>query len=107
MNNELQEHHTMLFDNTSSEGTEEWYCPTCGRRIMFELSPNYKMVVLSEGAHNAIHSGSKGVLSVGAVEASAAEEAPFSKDEELALINWKEGLEKMNFESLWNKEMPN
>ncbi len=49
------------------EGTEEWYCPICGRRMLIEWQPWHK-VVLELGDESTQHSGSKGGLSIGPIE---------------------------------------
>lgn len=46
------------------EGTEEWLCPECGRRLLIEWNP-FKRVVVEVGDENASHSGSKGDLEIG------------------------------------------
>ena len=101
MNNELQEHHIMAFDDTCPDGKVEWYCPTCGRRIRFERSPIRKMVVLSQGDQYAIHSGSTGGLSIVSVQPE--QNTPLSNEEKITLRPWLEWMEKIDFEELWDK----
>lgn len=58
---------TLIFDH---EGTEEWCCPICGRRMLIEWQP-FRKVVLEPGDDNAGHSGSKGGLSISMVNTDA------------------------------------
>lgn len=50
------------------EGTEEWYCPICGRDFLVEWHPEYRMEIIVTGDINAGHAGSKGGLSIGHIE---------------------------------------
>jgi len=54
----------MILSGTRESGTEEWACPTCGRRIMFRWPPRYEKLVLDHGDVNAVHVGGKGGLRV-------------------------------------------
>jgi hypothetical protein len=49
--------HTMQLAKTQISGEEEWYCPTCGRRFLLQLSPDYKKTVLVAGDRTAKHTG--------------------------------------------------
>jgi uncharacterized Zn finger protein (UPF0148 family) len=49
--------HTMQLAKTQLSGEEEWYCPTCGRRFLLQLSPDYKKTVLVVGDSTAKHTG--------------------------------------------------
>jgi hypothetical protein len=75
-----QEHHEMVLETTHASGAEEWYCPTCGRRFLMQWPPTYKKIVLESGDEEALHSGSKGGLSIGheiaAREITAAAQEP-------------------------------
>jgi len=51
------EYHSIEYD----EETGEWRCPYCNRTIKFK---NRKMIVIEKGNEFAIHSGSKGGLSI-------------------------------------------
>ena len=57
-----QEQHVMQPVATHPTGTEEWYCPTCGRRFLIQWTPNYEKVILEAGDEYAIHTGGKGGL---------------------------------------------
>jgi len=93
----------MVSDNMHPSGAEEWYCPTCGRRILFQSPPDYDLVVLDEGDKYAIHSGSKGGLSIMAVQPASEEEPPLSVEDELTLRPWLDWLNTSDFEGLWDK----
>jgi len=49
------------------EGTEEWCCSTCGRRLLVEWEP-FRKVTLEPGDENAGHAVSKGGLRIGSIE---------------------------------------
>jgi len=34
-----QQQHEMVLDKTHPSGTDEWYCPTCGRRLLMDYEP--------------------------------------------------------------------
>ena len=96
-----QEHHQMELDKTHESGAEEWYCPTCGRRLLMLWQPDYKKIVLEPGDNYAVHSGGKGGLSMGAIQVSHKGNASNEDDE--SLTPWIEWMEKIDFESLWDK----
>ncbi len=50
---------------TNPDGSEEWNCPSCGRKIQMQWSP-FDLKVLIAGDETAQHSGGKGGISVGA-----------------------------------------
>jgi hypothetical protein len=119
LNNEIQEHHVMVLEGVHPTGAEEWYCPTCGRRIMMQWPPNYKKIVLEAGDEYAVHSGGKGGLQVNEFTAksdNSVEEVTNSKNEIIApvegnvlteedmlrLVSWEEWLEKIDLDSRWN-----
>ena len=62
-----QERHEMVLETTHSSGAEEWNCPTCGRRFLLNMPPDYKKIILNAGDEFAIHSGSKGGLRMGSI----------------------------------------
>ncbi len=65
---EPQEKHTMVIESTHPSGAEEWFCPTCGRRILMQWPPNYRKIVLEEGDSNVVHSGGKGGMQIGSAQ---------------------------------------
>ena len=42
------------------EGTEEWFCPVCGRRVLIEWHP-WRKVTLDPGDLTAAHTCEKGI----------------------------------------------
>ena len=58
--------HQMVLEK-EHEGTEERYCPICGRRFLIEWNP-WKRVIITKGDSNVSHSGGKGGLIMGRVE---------------------------------------
>ncbi len=73
-----QERHEMALEATHPSGAEEWYCLTCGRRVLMQWPPNYKKIVLEAGDDYAIHAGGKGGLQMGALQVS--DEKPLPPD---------------------------
>lgn len=69
-----QEKHEMVLETTHSSGAEEWYCPTCERRFLLTMPPNYRKVILNTGDEFAIHTGSKGGLRMGSIQIHNPEE---------------------------------
>jgi hypothetical protein len=68
-----REHHLMILDQTHEARNEEWYCPTCGRRLMIQWQPSFNWMVLSVGDELAAHSGAKGGLEIhGGISTAAA-----------------------------------
>lgn len=65
----MEQHHEMVMKKIHPSGAEEWYCPTCGRRFLLQWPPAYEMIVLETGDPYARHSGVKGVLQAGPVQA--------------------------------------
>ncbi len=53
-------YHQMRLEKSHPSGAEEWYCPTCGRRLFLHWPPEYKRPILEPGDTYAVHSGSKG-----------------------------------------------
>ena len=77
--------HEMQMETVHPSGAEEWYCPMCGRRILMQWPPAYKRIILDPGDRYASHSGSKGGLRIGLLQATQGEESAF--DEELRPSN--------------------
>ncbi len=72
----FQQNHEMQLETTHSSGAEEWYCPTCGRRFLLNMPPDYRKIILDAGDESAIHSGSKGGLVMGSIRVGKPEEQP-------------------------------
>ena len=69
-----QQSHEMQLESTRPSGAEEWYCPTCGRRFLLNMPPEYRKIILDAGDESAIHSGSKGGLRMGSIRVGKPEE---------------------------------
>ena len=69
-----EQNHEMQLETTHSSGAEEWYCPTCGRRFLLNMPPDYRKIILDAGDEAAIHSGSKGGLRMGPIRIGRPEE---------------------------------
>ena len=100
-----RQRHEMVLENTYPSGAEEWYCPTCGRRMTITWQP-WKRIILEAGDIYAAHSGSKGGLRVGPLQitpgnpddlSSAME--PLTEDPYLA--PWLKWLDKIDSDDLW------
>ena len=73
-----EQNHEMQMETTHSSGAEEWYCPTCGRRFLLNMPPDYRKIILDAGDEAAIHSGSKGGLRMGPIRIGRPEEPALS-----------------------------
>ena len=61
-----QEQHEMRLEKTLESGTQEWFCPACGRRLSMSLhSEHLNLKVLERGDESAIHTGGTGGLQMG------------------------------------------
>jgi hypothetical protein len=97
-----QEHHQLVLEKTHATGAEEWYCPTCGRRLLMFWPPEYKKIVLEPGDDYAVHTGAKGGLRMGAPE-TIQNGDPYAGDK--YLIPWIEWMKKVDFEGLWHRDI--
>ncbi len=59
------ERHTMVRIKKNEDGSEEWHCPTCGRRFLMEWPPKFKRTILEPGNENVTHVGGKGEMGMG------------------------------------------
>ena len=77
------EQHVMILEATRPSGAEEWYCPTCGRRLLVTWAPSHKRVTLAQGDPYASHRASKGEgFSLGSIESVApANDPPTALDQ--------------------------
>jgi hypothetical protein len=104
-----QQQHEMILEGTNESGEENWYCPTCGRRMIITWHP-WKKVVLDQGDFYANHSANKGGLKLGStqimpVNEDSASYAAGTSIEDPYLAPWKRWLEKKDADDLWNKEV--
>jgi len=100
--------HEMVLETTDPSGAEEWYCPTCGRRMTITWRP-WKKVILEDGDIYAAHGGSKGILKIGPLRINPENETdlPSAKErfiEDPHLAPWVRWLDQMNLDDLWNDE---
>ena len=104
-----QQRHEMVLEKSYPTGIDEWYCPTCGRRLLMNYEPIFKKTVLDAGDEYVIHSGGKGGLNIGSVRAtqmgvtSGKDESPVSS-EDPTLAPWVTWLDEIDFENLWNED---
>jgi hypothetical protein len=105
-----EQQHAMILEKTDSTGVEEWYCPTCGRRMLINWKPKFKRTVLEAGDPDASHGGFKGGQQIQDLmissmnELSSSEEAEVHIDE-ARLAPWQAWLEESGFEDLWNSDV--
>jgi hypothetical protein len=103
-----QEQHEMVLEEANASGEENWYCPTCGRRMIITWHP-WKKVVLEQGDLYAAHSGSKGGLKLGSVQIMQGNQvvgssAPEPPTDDPYLVPWQRWLDSVDSDDLWNKE---
>jgi hypothetical protein len=99
-----KQQHEMMLEETNASGEENWYCPTCGRRMVITWQP-WKKIVLEPGDIYAAHSGSKGGLKLGPVQimqdnqvVGSAESEPSANDPYLApWQRWLDSLDSDDF----------
>ena len=89
------EQHEMRLETTHPSGAEDWYCPTCGRRILLRLLPTNEMIIVEPGDKYARHSGSKGGLRIGMVQV-AQRDAERDEVSEESLRPWINALEDLD-----------
>ncbi|HEX5940688.1 MAG TPA: hypothetical protein VFY66_00360 [Anaerolineales bacterium] len=102
-----QHHQMIILERTHPSGTDEWYCPTCGRRILMKHEPKLRKEILAVGDDLAFHSGGNGGLRMGSVQIVridvGTQEEASTKDARLA--PWEAWLDEMGFENLWNNDV--
>jgi hypothetical protein len=97
-----QQRHEMVLETTHPSGAEEWYCPTCGRRLTITWEP-WKKIILEPGDMHAAHGGSKGVLNIGPLQihGEAQSDRPATEEssvEDPYLEPWARWLDKKNWD---------
>ena len=130
---EEPEQHAMVLLARHPDGSDEFYCQTCGRRMLIHWPPDYKKTVLEPGNDYAVHTGSKGGLTLGPskIESTAELEDPLSADDLLdinqddniyefepdvqdedddpkeaeRLAEWDAWLDQVGFNSWWEREL--
>jgi hypothetical protein len=104
----MNEHHEMILEKTRPSGQDEWYCPTCGRRMLVDYGPRLKKVILEAGDEYAIHSGGKGGVQMGMITTTQVDSTPTPNDTQTGdayLAPWAAWLEEMGFEDLWDNDV--
>jgi hypothetical protein len=104
-----EQKHEMVLEETHSSGAEEWYCPTCGRRMTITWEP-WKKIVLEPGDVYAAHSAVKGGLQLGAVELRQGSQTDLPTTTESSMDDpylepWRRWLDKADLDDLWNKDI--
>jgi hypothetical protein len=72
--------HQMQRMETREHGLDEWWCPTCGRRLLLRWPPEYQKLVLEAGDEGASHAGATAGLGFGSLEVVAPGNAPTDPD---------------------------
>lgn len=92
-----QQQHEMVLEMTHPSGMQGWFCPTCGRRILFLVPPGSNMVIVEPGDLYATHSGSTGGLRIGEIQVTQGEDKPYAISEE-SLRPWIKALENLDLD---------
>lgn len=97
--------HEMILNQTHASGAEEWFCPTCGRRMAITWDP-WKKIVLEEGDIYAAHNASKGGLRMGiaTMQKNDGNQKPSIEpsSDDPYLAPWRQWLENVNLDDLAN-----
>jgi hypothetical protein len=96
-----EKHHEMVLERTHISGVEEWSCPACGRRFLVQWPPAYKMIILERGDEDTRHNLSKANSRIGGRRVIEVERPDLI--EEYRLAPWLKWMEKVDFDSMWNK----
>jgi hypothetical protein len=92
------EEHEMELLRTDADGTEEWHCPTCGRRFLMRWPPAYAKTVLVPGDVHAQHLGGKGGLRMGASAISVDERSVEPHLDDDLLAPWRRAIDQIDQE---------
>ena len=105
-----QQRHEMILDISHPSGADEWYCPTCGRRLLMVYGPKFRKTVLEAGDEFAVHSGVISAPRISSMQDSlvnntrSVDEAMISIDDP-SLAPWVAWLNEIGFDELWNDEV--
>lgn len=104
-----QQQHEMVLEKTHPSGADEWFCPSCGRRLLMDYGPKFKKTILEAGDEYAVHSGAKGGLQMGSIQVVPVSDPPAAEEsivsiEDPSLAPWVAWLDKVDFESRWKDE---
>ena len=58
----MRKRHEMTLMGQAESGAEEWFCSTCGRRMLMRWEPEFETLILERGDETAAHYGAKGAL---------------------------------------------
>jgi hypothetical protein len=101
----MNENHEMILERTHPSGVDEWYCPTCGRRLLMDYGPKFKKTVLEAGDEHVVHSGGKGGLYIGSMQARPVDDSAAREEvEDTRLAPWEAWLDESGFENLWKND---
>lgn len=97
--------HEMVLELTHASGAEEWFCPTCGRRMAITWQP-WKKIVLEDGDIYAAHNASKGGLRMGVTTRQGndgnQEPSVEPSSEDPYLAPWAQWLDNIDLDNLAN-----
>jgi len=104
--------HEMILEKKHPSGADEWFCPTCGRRMLISWEPKFRRTVLAAGDPRATHGGFRIDLPMGGLPVPTAigsTSHEYRDDVELnidetSLAPWKAWLDKRGFEDLWDRD---
>jgi hypothetical protein len=99
--------HVMILKNTHPSSAEEWFCPTCGRRLIMDYGSRFKKTVLEAGNETAIHSGGKRPLQIISKPVMSKKKLTHESSmsiEDQRLAPWLAWMERVGFEDLWSKD---
>ena len=103
-----QQQHEMVLDLTHASGAEEWFCPTCGRRMTIIWHP-WKKIMLEQGDIYAAHRASKGGLRIGPTtpkQGQDTEQVPLieQSSDDRYLAPWIQWLESVDLDDLAKRD---
>jgi hypothetical protein len=107
------EKHEMIFEKRHLSGADEWFCPTCGRRMLISWDPKFRRTVLDAGDADVTHGGFRinipvvGNLAFPFVEGPSDEyfETNELEIDESRLAPWTSWMEQSGFHRLWDNEL--
>lgn len=100
-----QQQHEIVLEKTHPSGVDEWYCPTCGRRLLMDYGPKCKKTVLEAGDEYAVHSGEKGGLRIGSMQALPVDDTSTREEiDDTRLAPGEAWLDESGFENLWKSD---
>lgn len=64
----MRARHEMVLIGQVDSGAEEWFCPSCSRRMLMRWTPEFDTLLLEHGDDTASHFGGKGGLRLNDLE---------------------------------------